>query len=375
MQRSDFMDINNLFKYKSIQFFLTFLIAILGGVVFQVLHIPIPCLLGSMFFVFICSKLFKSINPYWPVLLRDTGIVIVGYTIGLSFTASTIKEIGEQLPTMILLTLILLLCTYANALYISKFTGVSFPTVLIGSIPGGLSQMITFADEIEGIDITVVTFLQVSRLMMIIFTIPFVIFSPLFNFQKNNAAINSIHLPTAKWSELFPTILIFAFFCILFAYLGKKIKFPTAFLIGPMVATILLNQFHLHGPVLPSSILNFSQLLIGGYIGLLLKPENLKNKVKIIILSILSGIVLLSCSFILSLFLTKFQSVKMTTAILSLAPGGMDQMAIIAKEVNANLSIIMCYQLFRTFFIYFAVPPLLKLLFNRMHKSGLINKA
>jgi uncharacterized protein len=44
-------------------------------------------------------------------------------------------------------------------------------------------------------------------------------------------------------------------------------------------------------------------------------------------------------------------------------------MGIIAHEINADVSIVTCYQLFRTFFIFFAVPPLLRAIFGRLGRS------
>jgi membrane AbrB-like protein len=362
----------SLTENKWIQFLITCILAITGGFFFQMIHMPIPWLLGSMIFVLIGSKLFKTIKPFWPSMIRNTGMGITGYTIGLSFTMSTLKQIGHQLPSMVLLTGLLLLCTFVIAFYVSKLSGIPFPTVLIGSIPGGLSQMIPLAEEIKGIDVTVVTFLQVSRLMMIIFFVPLLIFSPLFEIQSNAVLPGSIHTATASWGELFPHILVFALVCTICALLGKKIKFPTPFLLGPMIATIVLDLSGFHGPALPSVILNSSQLMIGGYIGLLLKPENLKHKFKIILLTFMSGVVLIACSIGLSILLTKLHTVTLVTSFLSLSPGGMDQMAIIAREVKADLSVVICYQLFRTFFIFLVVPSLLKAIFKtlKMHISN-----
>lgn len=365
MKRSDFMVLQDLFQKKWTLFLATFTIAILGGILFQLLHLPIPWLLGSMFFVFIWAKFLKQ-KLYWSSKLRDSAMIIVGYTIGLSFTSSTFIQIGQQITSMILMTLLLLLFTLIISFVISKLSGIPFPTILIGSIPGGLSQMITLAEELEDVDLTIVTFLQVSRLMMIIFTVPLLIFSPLFDIRINDSFTDSVQ-NTATWGNLFPNIIVFAVVCTLFAVLGKKVNFPTAFLLGPMLATITLNLSGFHGPALPSVILDCSQLMIGGYIGLLLKPENMKNKVKISILAIGSGVVLLTFSLGLSILLTHLHSINTVTALLSLSPGGMDQMAIIAKEVDADMSVIMCYQLFRTLFIFIAVPYLLRFIFNRMN--------
>jgi membrane AbrB-like protein len=335
---------------------------------------PIPWLLGSMIFVLIGSKLSKSIKPYWPATIRDTGMVIVGYMIGLSFTLETLKQIGKQLPSMVLFTGLLLLCTYVIALLVSKLSGLQFPTVLMGSIPGGLSQMIVLAEEIKGIDLTVVTFLQVSRLMMIIFFVPLLVFSPLFETSRNHLLSSTIQTTTASWEGFFPHILVFAVACTVCALLGRKIKFPTAFILGPMIATIVLDLSGFAGPALPSSLVSISQLMIGGYLGLMLKPENLKNKLKMILLAFLNGIVLITCSFGLSILLTQMHAIVPVTSFLSLSPGGMDQMAIIAKEVNADLSFVICYHLFRTLFIYIVVPPLLKAIFKTMLRSRIAYK-
>jgi len=83
----------------------------------------------------------------------------------------------------------------------------------------------------------------------------------------------------------------------------------------------------------------------------------------------LSGIVLILCALDLSLLLTMLHPVSFVTAFLSLSPGGMDQMAIIAKEVHADLSILICYQLFRALFISLAVPPILKAVFKKYSKA------
>ncbi|MBM7681240.1 membrane AbrB-like protein [Pullulanibacillus pueri] len=355
---------------KWIQLLFTCVLAIIGGFIFKCLHLPIPWLLGPMIFVLLGSKVSRTLKPYWPQKIRDSGMIIVGYMVGLSFTLETLKEIGKQLPSMVLFTLLLLLCSCGIGFIVAKLSKIQFPTVMMGSIPGGLSQMITLAEELEGIDLTVVTFLQVSRLMMIIFFVPMLVFSPLFGVAEQHTTASVAQTTTASWGGLFPHIIVFAIVCTLCALIGKKIKFPTAFLLGPMIATIILNLSGFSGPQLPTFIINVSQLMIGGYIGLMLKPNNLK--LKFILLAFLSGVVLITCSVGLSLLLAKMHAIAMVTSFLSLSPGGMDQMGIIAQEVHANLSFVICYQLFRTLFIFIAVPPLLKAIF----KSRLLqNKA
>ncbi|GAA3400468.1 AbrB family transcriptional regulator [Paenibacillus hodogayensis] len=349
-------------------------LAVVGGLLFAWIRLPIPWLLGPMTMVFIGSRLFKTVKPYWSAPMRDTGMIIVGYVLGLSFTLETFRQIGKQLPSMILLTALLLICSFLIAWLVAKWSGLHFPTVLMGSIPGGLSQMIALAGELKGMDLTIITFFQISRIVMILFFVPLLVFSPLFGTTPHHVLAGAG--ATADWGALFPHIWVYAVACTGCALLWKKLRWPTAFLLGPMVAAIALHLSGFSGPALPPALVSLSQLLIGGYLGLMLKPENLQNKLKIALLALSSGITLLLCSLALTLLLTRLHAIPLATSFLSLSPGGMDQMGIIAKEVDADLSFVTCYQLFRTLFIFIAIPPVLRAFFRattRVRSSGTKN--
>lgn len=349
----------------SIRFLVTLVTAFLGGLFFSLLQTPVPWLLGPMAAVLIGTRLGK-LSLYWPVRIRDTGLIILGYSIGLAFTKEALTQIIAKLPLMLILTVILVSFCAGIAYVVSKLSGVDYPTILTGSIPGGLSQMITFAEEMKGIDITTVTFLQVTRVLLIISFVPFLIFSPIFH-QTASSTTSEMSLQTTE--TYIPIIILFAVVCILSVYIGKKLRFPTPYLLGPILGVAIMTICGLEGPPLPNSILDLSQFMIGGYIGLLLKPEKLEHKTKIITLGIVSSIVMILGSFIFSSLLVKNIPITPTTSFLSLAPGGADQMAILAHEVEADLSMVTGFQLFRLFFIYFAVPPILRWIFLKAKSS------
>jgi len=348
---------------KMLRFSVTLALAFIGGLLFTVLHTPIPWLLGPMTAVLIGAR-FGKIAIFWPSYIRDTGLIIVGYSIGLSFTKDALLQIVAKLPSMLLMTVLLVTFCAGIAFVVSKFSGVDYPTVLTGSIPGGLSQMIIFAEEVKGIDITTVTFLQVARLLMIIFLVPFLILGSYFKQSPAHTGVEFVEKGMTFTGPIFPTVIMFAVLCILCAFLAKRLKFPTPFLLGPILGTAIATISGFHGPSLSPAVLDVSQFLIGGYIGLLLKPEKLQHKAKIISLALVSGMVMILGSIGLSMLLVSFYHIAPSTSFLSLAPGGMDQMGILAHEVHADLSMVTGYQLFRLFFIYFAVPPLLRLFFK-----------
>lgn len=334
--------------------------ALAGGTLMHLLNWPLPWLLGPMIGVLIGSSIWKG-KYHWPGPVRNAGMIAVGYTIGLSLTGAALREMGAQLPTMLLMTALLLLLCAALAAVVAKLGGIPYLTALMGSIPGGLTQVLILAEETKGVNLTIVTIIQVVRLMMIVICIPLLIFSPVFGFQVDDAISSVAALSGhADWAGLWPALPIYAVVCTLFAIFGDKVRFPTAYLLAPALGAALLQAAGLHGPALPAPIIDAAQLAIGTYVGLLLKPAQLERKLRTLALAAMSGIGLLACAIGLSFLLTKIHPLSLPTALLSLAPGGMDQMGIVAHEIGADLSTVAGYQLFRTFFIFFAIPPLLR---------------
>ncbi|MGE8021474.1 AbrB family transcriptional regulator [Peribacillus frigoritolerans] len=351
-------DLNN--ASKTIQFSAALLTAFIGGGLFSLIRFPIPWLLGPMAALLIASR-FKNVKLIWPVSMRNTGLIIVGYSIGISFTKSSLSDMISHLPSMLILTVLIVLVCACSAFVMSKYSGIDYPTSLTSSIPGGLSQIVVFAEEMKGIDITTVTFFHVTRVIMVVFLVPILIISPLFAANRTNDSSKIMDNVIPEWSDLFPLIFLFALICFLAARIGKIFKLPAPYFLGPVIVTAAIGLLGLQGPPLPPSLLDISQFMVGGYIGLLLKPEQLDNKRKTLLFALMNGLILICATMFFSFLLTQYYDLSTITGFLSLAPGGMDQMGIIAQEVNANVSTVTSYQLFRMAFIYAAVPPLLRL--------------
>ncbi|WP_172253268.1 AbrB family transcriptional regulator [Saccharibacillus deserti] len=346
-------------------------ISLAGALLFERLGLPVPWLLGPMFAALVGSNLLKT-RYAWPSPIRNGALIVIGYTIGLALTGQALRAMGSQVPYMILMTFLLLLLCAGIAYVIGRLSGTDFKTSLLGSVPGGLSQIVVLAEETKGVDLTLVTVNQVVRLLLIVVSIPLLIYSPLFGEQAGAAAQAAVRAD-ASWSGLFPQALVYAPLCVILALLGQKVRFPTAFLLCPAFGTALLQATGFQAPELPHALTAAAQLALGTYVGTLLKPAQMQHKVRTLSLCLLSGLMLIAGSFGLTVLLTKLQPVAPATALLSLAPGGMDQMGVIAHSIGAELSTVTGYQLFRTFFIFFAIPPLLRMLFrytDRRERKG-----
>jgi membrane AbrB-like protein len=350
-----------------LRFFLACVVGLVGASLFTFIHMPIPWLLGPMVAVLIGNKL-GGLQLAWPGYVRNIGVLIVGYSLGLSLTGKALVEIVNQLPSMLLMTVTLVTFCVLIGVVISRISGINFPTLMLACIPGGISQMITLAEEFHEVDVTVVTFFQVTRLMMIAFFVPLLLFSPLLGGEHLAAAAGAVQPLQVTWGALFQEFGVYLPVCALSAWVGNKINLPTAYMLGPMIGTAVLQISGFHGSPLPSSLINLSQFMIGGYMGLQLQPGRLKRKFQTISFAFISGAMMIMGSLGLSLILNLKDYISISTGFLSLAPGGMDQMGIMAHEISADLSMVSGYQTFRLLFIFFVVSIVLKVLLRYMAK-------
>ena len=344
---------------KSVKMLMTIMVGLIGGLVFTKINMPLPSLLGPMTALLIGSRFFK-ISFYWSANVRNLALIIIGYTLGLSINKDTIFQIIQQLPWMLVMTAALTAFGAVTALLISKLSGIDYPSVLIGNVPGALTQMTVMGEEMEGTNLTVITFLQVVRVILVVFCVPLIIFSPLYSVETSVYTAITEQAASVALDVLIPKIILFTIISLFFAILGKKLKIPIPYLLGPILGIAVLNISGFHGPKPSSILLDIAQFSVGCRLGLMLNPEKIPNKVKLISLGIINGVVMIMFSLVLSYILIKMHGIEATTSFLSTAPGGADQMGLIASVISADVSMVTGYQLFRMLFVNFVVPPFLK---------------
>ncbi|MCP3742529.1 AbrB family transcriptional regulator [Rossellomorea sp. BNER] len=348
---------------------ITLLIGLAGGWVFTLLNIPLSWLLGSMTAVFIFSKLVKNVQLALPPYFRNIGLIIIGYTIAQSFSKDTVMEIVHQLPSMFLMTISVILFSIFLAFLLTRITGISFRSTLIGSIPGGLSQMLILGEELKNVNLTVVTILQVSRLLSVLFIVPFLVFSPIFNGASSNDGVFS-STSGGNGVEFSWWLYLLLGLAGVSAILAKKIKLPTPYLLGPIIGVgtvaVLMNSI----PHIPSIFIVLAQVFLGIYFSFMMDFENSGNPTKFVILSFMTSIVLVLFALVLGVGLMYLHDIQFLTAFISMAPGGMAEMALVGQAIDAQLAIVTGYHLFRILFILFVVPFVLKWILKRDELSN-----
>lgn len=334
-------------------------LSLIGGYIFSLLHIPIPWMLGPIVVVMLTQFIYKG-SLRWYSQMVDIGVVMVGTVIGVQFNINLFSMMVSILFYMIMLNVILIGGSIGIAYLTSKWANIPLKAAVLSAIPGGLGQIVVFAEEEKVEEIGIISYFQVIRLLLVVVFVPFII---------AGHAISKT--PTdAKLTFSLILLIALAWGC---SYLMSRIHLPVAFFITPIILLITLQLLTpIPMPQVPGFVMVIAQLLIGAHIGLMLKPHMIKLPVRVLVGGILSALALIALTLGSSFLMSLVLDTKFATSFLSTAPGGLDQMVLLAHAVKADASLVSMFQTFRLLFIFIITMPLMKMFYRWKEKREIV---
>ena len=345
-------------------FLRTAFIAAAAGFVFETIGMFLPWLLGPMLALLLVSQ-FTKMELHWPKFLRTTGLVMLGVQIGSSFTRDAVFLMWLDLPYMAFMTVSVVGLSILLGLLFKRMVDESLATSLLGSIPGGLAQMVVIAEEVKSANITVVTMMQTIRIFMVVTIVPFL----------------TVFLTGREEGEMGERVFTFAplaFFAAIAVggalYLGmKRIGFPAAELLAPILTMAIVQT--VTGELLidmPYWLIALAQVCIGAGLGLQMEGIGDKLTFRLGAAIVLNNVLLISFTALIAYVLAKMlPDYIFLDFFLSAAPGGIAEMAITALATGGDVALITSFQLFRLFFILLIASPIVTIIVKKLDaKSG-----
>ncbi len=330
--------------------------SLIGGYIFSLLHIPIPWMLGPIVFVMLAQFIYKG-PLKWSGQIRDLGVVMAGTVIGVQFNIELLGMMSSILFYMITLNVILIGGSIGIAYLTSKWAKIPMKAAVLGAIPGGLGQIVVFAEEEKVKEIGVISYFQVIRLILVVVFVPFIVAGQVMSKQPTDA----------KLTISLVLLIALAWVC---SHLTERIHLPVAFFITPIILFITLQlTTPMAMPQVPVIVMDVAQVLIGAHIGLMLKPHMIKLPVRVLLGGIFSAFALIVLAFGSSFLMSFALHTTLATSFLSTAPGGIDQMVLLADAVKAEVSLVSMFQMFRLLFIFVLIMPLMKMFYRWREKK------
>jgi membrane AbrB-like protein len=337
----------------------SFGLALAGGLAFVYLRLPLPWMLGPLAVSLVCSTAGRPLKQ--PKFLLLPMRALLGVAIGASFTPELWGRAGGVITSLALLLPYMLLVTFAGVLFFERVARFDRPTAFFCSGPGGLADMIIMSAD-AGASVRHVTLIQAARVLTIVSIVPFWL-QYVDKHPLGVANIAALHL-----NEL---LLVDALAILAIAYGGWFIATRAGLIggsmIGPLVLSMLLHGAGVTTVKVPIEILVIAQLTIGIMIGGHFVGVTLREFVTILSWGITAALVMVLTASAVSLAISKATGIDSTTLLLSYAPGGQNEMSIMALILHLDVAIVALHHLLRVAMVVIGAQFVLKA--NRSWRS------
>ena len=330
----------------------THLIALVGAISFLILNAPLPWLFGPLTSCLITAMLGFKLKVYKP--LGDGMRTILGVAVGAAVTPAFFYSLPSLAPTLLIVPFFTILIGLVGVIYFKKIYDYDFYTAYFSSMPGGVQDMIVFAEE-AGANVRSVSLIHATRILVIIVILPIIL--------SSTWEVNLTKPPGKPLQEFELFQLTLLFFSAVFGWqIARKLGLFGASILGPLILAAVLSLYGLLTTRPPAEIIWVAQYFIAigigvkyvGISGVEIRRDILAGLGFSLLLIFLTTSVL-ALVFILNL-------AKPVEAILSFAPGGQGELVVLAIIVGADLTFVVAHHLLRIFFVILGAPIIASLL-------------
>ncbi|MDP3842689.1 MAG: AbrB family transcriptional regulator [Oxalobacteraceae bacterium] len=338
-------------RFASMPFLRALLIAVSAAGLCVWLNTPLPWMIGPI--IATAAARMAGIDLQAPVQVREAGQWAIGTALGLYFTPAVLHVLSSYVGTIVLGVVFAMLLGIGAGWLLHRLTGVDRTTAFFAMATGGASEMATQGER-HGAQVDRVAAAHSLRIMLVVVIIPF-------GFKFAGVHGMDPYVQGAK-VVLLPGLLALIALTCCGALLLRRLNWPNAWVIGPLIVAIGLTAFEVNLSALPQWMINCGQLFIGVSLGTRFTPAFLHTAPRY-----LAGVALCSISAILvaagfGLLLAAWSGIHPATAILATSPGGIAEMSLTAKTLQLGVPIVTAFHVTRMATLVLSIGPLFRLI-------------
>jgi len=290
---------------------------------------PLPWMMGSI--VAMAAAQLAGARFDAPPGGRDAGLVVIGVTLGLYFTPPVVREVAAYGGYFVGLGFAALGIGALSAAVLERAAGVDHATAFFGSMPGGAAEMAMMGERYGALTDRV-AFAHSARMLLVVTVVPSAITFAGFSATED---YRPVVVP-------FDAIGLAALFGL--ATLGglaaRRLGVPTAFMMGPLVVTIVLTMSELSLSSVPNVLTNIAQVVLGCVLGSKFEPGFLRAAPRFVAALVPSIAITLGLAAFVGWAIARLSGAYLGTSLLAAAPGGIAEMAITAKVLRIGVAFV-----------------------------------
>ena len=300
-----------------------------GGALFAWLKMPLPWMTGSLVAMAIAQLAGARFEA--PRGGRDAGLVVIGVTLGLYFTPAVMREVVAYGGYFVALGFAALGIGALSAAVLERAAGVDHATAFFGSMPGGAAEM-TMMGERYGALTDRVAFAHSARMLLVVTLVPGAITLAGFSATED-------YRPIVVPFDAVGLVILFGV-AALGGVAARRIKAPSAFMLGPLVVTIALTVSEVSLSSVPNLLTNIAQVILGCVLGSKFEPGFLRAAPRFVAALVPSVAITLGLAAVVGWAIARLSGAYLGTSLLAAAPGGIAEMAITAKVLRIGVAFV-----------------------------------
>ncbi len=322
------------------------LIGAAGAGVASRLGAPMPFLLGA-FGASAMAALGRvavvGISPVLPMGLRNLFVAVIGVAIGAAFSAEFAGRMWDHRFAVLGIPVFVAAALLVNFAIFRRIGGYDRPTAFFAAMPGGLIESIAMGER-AGCDARILGLQQFSRIALVITVLPtlFLIFT---GEQVGSAA--GMTLEGARPGVTGSDALILLGAAIFGQAGGRALRLPAGILVGPLILSALGHLGGWTAAVPPAWLVAAAQVVVGAGLGGRFAGFPPRLLLRTFGLAVLSVTAMLALDAALVLLLAPLTGLPFDVLLISFAPGGVTETALIALSLDANPAFVTMMHVFR----------------------------
>jgi membrane AbrB-like protein len=324
---------------------------------FALLGLPSPVLFGALLGGLVHALAARHPVDMPPWLFR-LGQSLVGATIGALVDLPTLTRLGDDWPSVLLVTAGTLVISLLAGRLLAMRRDVSVTTGVFAMVAGGASGIVALSREL-GADDRVVTVVQYLRVLLVLLAMPVVtalLFHPA-------TGVGTLAQPATRWGADLTFVAVAVGAGML---LTRVVKAPAMALLGPMLIAVAFSASGVLGEVsVPPVVESIGFALIGVRVGLRFTRASLVAIARLLPLALtLMALLIAGCAG-LGVLLSAVTGVDRLTAYLATTPGGLFAVLATAADSGSDVTYVLAIQVIRLFAMLLVAPLLARLLTSR----------
>lgn len=345
------------------RFLLALAIGLIGALIFVHYRLPLPWMLGAMATCTIAALLQMPVAT--PRVVRPPMTAIIGVMLGAGLTSHMFAGVPGWLPTLAGMILFVAACGLLCAVYFRKAAGMEMTTAYFAGMPGGLIEMITLGEH-RGGDVRTIALCQSARIVLIVFTLPFLIryLGHIDGTMSRPTAGQSIF--DAGWLEHLWLIATAAAGFVL----GKFLRLPAHQILGPFAMSGVIHILGLNTFQPSVEIVNFAQLILGAFLGCSFAKSKPSQVLWVLAISAGSTVILLGLTMLFAFAVSHVSTYGFVPLLLAYSPGGLAEMSLMALVLQIETAFVVCHHVVRILLVVVGADLVFRRLLREPGKGG-----